>query len=75
MRESELVPVSEAARQLGITRQRVHALINAGQLRATRLGRYYYIDKHELQRYAALPVGKPRSPRSTAGGGSIDECK
>ncbi len=62
---SLLVPVSEAAQRLGITRQRLHKLISTGQIKAIRLGRYHYIEEIELERYRQLPQGKPYAPRTT----------
>ncbi|MFN4074018.1 MAG: AAA family ATPase [Thermus sp.] len=38
-----LVPLSEMARRLGITRERVRQLVHEGRLRGVRLGRYWYV--------------------------------
>ena len=75
MSRSKLLSVSEVAARLGITRQRVHALITNSQLTATRLGRYYYVEETELERYVALPQGKPHAPRSTIAPNSIDKSQ
>ena len=69
----ELISVAQAATQLGITRQRVHDLIKNSQIIAQKLGRYYYIEAAELDRYRAQPLGKPYQPRSTTSKNSIDE--
>jgi excisionase family DNA binding protein len=66
-----LIPLTEAAKEIGLTRQRLHQLIVNGQIKATRLGRYYYIERSELERYRQLPAGKPYAPRTT-GDNSID---
>ena len=60
-----LIPLSEAAKRLGVTRQRLHKLISNHQIRAIRLGRYHYIEETELVRYSQLPQGKPHAPRTT----------
>lgn len=62
---SALIPVSEAAKRIGISRQRLHKLITNQQIRAVRLGRYHYIEETELERYLQLPEGKPYAPRMT----------
>ncbi|MBK9711751.1 MAG: helix-turn-helix domain-containing protein [Kouleothrix sp.] len=71
MGSSTLIPVSEAAKRIGITRQRLHTLIVNQQIRAVRLGRYHYIEETELERYLSLPEGRPYAPRTT-GENSID---
>ena len=59
------VPVTEAARQLGVRRSRVHALVRAGVLDADRAGSQLLVDPTSLRRRltAALPVGRPFAPR------------
>lgn len=61
----ELLSVTQTAKLLDVTRQRVHDLIKHGQLVARKLGRYYYIEATELERYKNQPTGKPYQPRST----------
>jgi excisionase family DNA binding protein len=63
---SELVSVAQTAKLLGITRQRVHDLIKNGQIIACKLGRYYYMEVAEVERYKNQPTGKPYQPRSTS---------
>lgn len=55
---SELLSVTQVASELGVTRQRVHDLIKNGQTVAQQLGRFYYIEEAEVQRYkdALKPV-------------------
>ncbi|MCF2152337.1 helix-turn-helix domain-containing protein [Desmonostoc muscorum LEGE 12446] len=73
---SKLLSVSEVAKELEITRQRVHDLIKNGQIIAHKLGRFYYIEEAEMQRYRDKPVGKPYQPRTTASTqNSIDNCQ
>lgn len=69
----ELLSVAQTAKLLDITRQRVHDLIKNSQIVARKLGRYYYIEAPELERYKNQPTGKPYQPRSTTSQGySID---
>lgn len=62
---SDLLSVTQAAKVLGITRQRVHDLIKNGQIVARKLGRFYYIETIEIERYKDKPTGKPYQPRTT----------
>jgi excisionase family DNA binding protein len=62
---SELLSVTQAASELGVTRQRVHDLIKNEQIMARKLGRFYYIEEAEVQRYINQPIGKPYQPRTT----------
>ncbi|HEY9875821.1 MAG TPA: helix-turn-helix domain-containing protein [Candidatus Obscuribacterales bacterium] len=61
----ELLSVAQTAKLLDVTRQRVHDLIKNNQIVARKLGRYYYIEVAELERYKNQPSGKPYQPRST----------
>jgi excisionase family DNA binding protein len=69
---AELLSVAQTAKLLDVTRQRVHDLIKNGQVIARRLGRYYYIETAELERYKNQPTGKPYQPRTTSQEDSID---
>jgi excisionase family DNA binding protein len=62
---SELLSVAQTAKLLNVTRQRVHDLIKNSQILACKLGRYYYIEAAEVERYKNQPTGKPYQPRST----------
>jgi excisionase family DNA binding protein len=63
-RMSNLIPVSQAAEQLGVSRAQVHRLIQSGELRASRLGHAWLIDAASLQRRQEIrPLrGRPLSP-------------
>jgi excisionase family DNA binding protein len=61
----DLLSIAQSAETLGVTRQRVHDLIKNGQIIACKLGRYYYIQTIEVERYRNQPTGKPYQPRST----------
>lgn len=65
----QLLSVSQVAKALGVTRQRVHDLIKNGQIAARKLGRFYYIELAEMQRYKEQLIGKPYQPLTT---GSAD---
>jgi excisionase family DNA binding protein len=69
---SELLSIAQTANLLGVTRQRVHELIKNRQIIACKLGRYYYVEIVEVERYKNQPTGKPYQPRST---NSIDNCQ
>jgi excisionase family DNA binding protein len=71
----ELLSVAQTAKLLEITRQRVHDLIKNGQIVSCKLGRYYYIEVAELERYKNQPTGKPYQPRTTSERNSIDNCQ
>lgn len=61
---SETISTKEAAEILGITRQRVAALIRAGILKATR-GRYmaWEVRSEDLKAFQALDRGNGKKPR------------
>ncbi len=69
----EFLSVAQTAKLLDVTRQRVHDLIKNGQIVARKLGRYYYIEAVELERYKNQPTGKPYQPRTTSQDKSIDK--
>jgi len=70
----ELLSVAQTAKLLNVTRQRVHDLIKNDQIVARKLGRYYYIEVTELERYKNQPTGKPHQPRTTSQEDSVDNC-
>lgn len=72
---SELLSVAQTAKLLAVTRQRVHDLIKKGQIAARKLGRYYYIEAVELERYKNQPTGKPYQPRTTSQTNFIDNSQ
>ena len=70
-----LLSVTQAAKVLGITRQR-HDLIKNGQIVTRKLGRFYYVEATEIERYRNQPTVKPYQPRTTASkSNSIDICQ
>ena len=54
----DLVPVSEAARRLGVNRYRIHQRIADGSLRAEKVGRIWLVDAGDLR------PGRPSRPMS-----------
>ena len=69
----DLLSIAQTAKLLDVTRQRVHDLIKNGQIVARKLGRYYYVEADELERYQNQPTGKPYQPRTTSQENSIDK--
>jgi excisionase family DNA binding protein len=61
MNETDLLTTIDVARELGITRTRVHALIVGGRLPARKLGRDWTIRRADLVYVAERRPGK--SPR------------
>lgn len=59
--------VSEAAEALDITPVRVRQLIDAGKLKADRVGKQWVLEEMEVQRYRRSPRGRPSSPSSAWG--------
>lgn len=74
MKQGELVPVSEMARRLGVTRERVRQMILEGKLEGVRLGRYWYVREREGGRLRRVytffthagGAGKTSSPATSA---------
>lgn len=59
---NESYTTTEAAQKLNLSRARVLQFIRENRLVATQRGRDYFIEKTELERFAAVPrgLGKPR---------------
>ncbi len=55
----------EAADALGVDRSRLLKLIRENRLKATKHGNAYWIERKEVERFAALPrsVGRPKGKR------------
>lgn len=58
------VTTVEAAARLGVTLHRVRAMINAGTLRAEKIGRDWLIEEHSLQAVLSKPRKRGRPPKS-----------
>lgn len=62
--EKHLITTAEAAELLGVSRRRINAMITAGQIPATRVGRDWLMDNNELYRLG-LNYRQPGRPRKT----------
>ncbi len=62
----ELLKAVQAAKYLGITRQRVYELAEAGRL-GQRIAGYWVFSKAELDAFKAAPKSKGGRPKSGAG--------
>ncbi len=69
VREGEYVSVGEAAKLLGISRQRVHQLIRKGRIRAIRVGNQYIIPVRDVERRKKVMSSGRFSRKSFRGGG------
>jgi len=63
------LPVSEAARRLGVNQARIRALIAAGQLRAEKVGGRRLVDPASVDRResSSIPTGRPLSAANAWG--------
>jgi excisionase family DNA binding protein len=57
---AEVSSVSHAAQELGLSEQRIRALIYSNDLPAKRLGRSWFIEKDALERFRRKPRGQGR---------------
>ncbi len=57
-----LITVRQAADQLGVSRSRVQALIQAGRLPAQKLGMQYLIHLKDLEKVKDRKPGRPPQP-------------
>jgi len=57
--DMKLITTNDAAERLGVTVQRIHALIKDGRLPAERLGRDYVINEEDLALVAERKPGRP----------------
>ena len=62
----DLVPVSEAARRLGVNRYRIHQRIAAGSLRAEKVGSIWLVDARDLRPGRRSRPMSPRMARALA---------
>lgn len=62
-RTSSILTVKQAAEKLGVSPGRVHQLIQAKRLRATRMGWEYLIRAHDLDAVRIRPPGRPRKTK------------
>jgi len=56
----KIISTAEAAKRLGVTQNRVRALIEAKRLKATKVGNVWLIDPKDLDAVKDRKVGRPR---------------
>jgi excisionase family DNA binding protein len=61
----KIISTAEAAKRLGVTKNRVRAMIVAKRLRAIKVGREWLIDPKDLDAVKDRKVGRPRKSRKT----------
>ena len=57
---SDLLSVTDAAKELEISGRRVQALITSGRLLAEKIGSSYVIKKADLEKVRDRPAGRPK---------------
>ena len=62
----KIISTAEAARRLGVTPNRVRALIQAKRLKAFKYGREWLIDPKDLDALKDRKVGRPRKARKAS---------
>jgi excisionase family DNA binding protein len=62
----KVIGTTEAAKRLGVSANRVRALIDSGRLKAQKIGREYAINPSDLKAVKVRKVGRPRNARKTA---------
>src|SRR5688500_6139984 len=61
----KVIGTTEAAKRLGVNPSRVRALIDAGRLKAQKIGREYAINPSDLKAVRKRKPGRPRKSRKT----------
>jgi excisionase family DNA binding protein len=59
----KIIGTAEAAKRLNVTVSRVHKMIAAKRLKATKLGNVWLIDPKDLEAVKDRKVGRPRKSR------------
>ena len=59
----KIISTAEAAKRLGVTANRVRAMIEAKRLKAMKVGREWLIDPKDLDAVKERKVGRPRKSR------------
>ena len=59
----KIISTAEAAKRLGVTTNRVRAMIEAKRLKAMKVGREWLIDPKDLEAVKDRKVGRPRKSR------------
>jgi excisionase family DNA binding protein len=61
----KIIGTTEAARRLGVSANRVRALIESKRLNAMKVGREWLIDPKDLDAVKKRTPGRPKSHKST----------
>ena len=56
----KLMSTAAVAEQLGVSQGRIRAMIRAGRLPATKLGRDYFVDPKDLKLVKTRKPGRPK---------------
>jgi excisionase family DNA binding protein len=59
----KIISTAEAAKRLNVTSSRVRKMIDAGRLKAIKVGREWLIDPKDLNAVKNRKVGRPRKAR------------
>ena len=62
----KIITTAEAAKRLGVTANRVRAMIRAKRLNAFKFGREWLIDPKDLDAVKERKVGRPRKSRKSS---------
>lgn len=65
LRRMNIISTAEAARRLGVTPNRVRALIDAKRLKAIKVSREWLIDPKDLEVVKDRKVGRPKSLKTS----------
>jgi len=60
----KMIGTTEAAKRLGVSSNRVRALIESGRLKAQKIGREYAINPSDLKAVQNRKVGRPHKSRN-----------
>lgn len=60
-----IISTAETAKRLGVTTNRVRAMIEAKRLKAIKVGREWLIDPKDLEAVKEQKVGRPRKTNKT----------
>ena len=62
----KIISTTEAAKRLGVTANRVRAMIRSKRLKAIKVGHEWLIDPKDLDAVRDRKVGRPRKARKTS---------
>lgn len=71
MSTNDYITTNEAARVLGVTRQRVLQLIQDGRLKADKFANVYMIQRGALSHIEEKPMGRPPKPKASGSDGKV----